>query len=316
MTAVVLAAAGLGFGILGIVVALRPGPHRLAVALDRLDALPGVEARPGDPGSGTLAGGRTGAGVVAPGAIGRIATSQGLAVARLVSRNDAVLSRLQPMLAVTGTSLDSLCAQAIGAAGAGALVPVLAWAVMAAGGVRLPIALPAWGVLLAAGAGVLVPVLALGADAKERRRQARRAVGSFLDLVVLAMAGGMGVEGALHAAAGIGTDWVSRRLSRSLALARDAGVAPWEALGLLGVELGVEELGELAAAVGLAGQEGARVKATLSAKAASIRRHELADAETAANTVTERMFLPGVILLAGFLVFVGYPALARILTGL
>ena len=39
----------------------------------------------------------------------------------------------------------------------------------------------------------------------------------------------------------------------------------------------------------------------------ALRRHEQADAESAANTTTERLFLPGALLLVGFLLFVGLP---------
>jgi tight adherence protein C len=46
-----------------------------------------------------------------------------------------------------------------------------------------------------------------------------------------------------------------------------------------------------------------------------LRRHEQADAESSANAMTERLFLPGALLLLGFLVFIGYPAFARILGG-
>jgi tight adherence protein C len=46
-----------------------------------------------------------------------------------------------------------------------------------------------------------------------------------------------------------------------------------------------------------------------------LRRHEQADAESAANATTERLFLPGALLLLGFLVFIGYPAFQRVLGG-
>ncbi len=81
-------------------------------------------------------------------------------------------------------------------------------------------------------------------------------------------------------------------------------------------EIVVPELVELSLAVSLAGTEGARIKSTLAAKAASIRRHELADAEADANTISERLFIPGVLLLIGFMVFIGYPAIARLSSGL
>ena len=138
---------------------------------------------------------------------------------------------------------------------------------------------------------------------------------AYLDLVVLALAGGMGIEGALHAAAAVAQGDFSSRVVDALELARDAGETPWQALADLGEDLGVPELVELAAAVRLAGTEGARIRNTLAVKAASMRRHELAEVETEANTVTERLFLPGVLLLVGFLVFVGYPAVARITGG-
>jgi tight adherence protein C len=177
--------------------------------------------------------------------------------------------------------------------------------------------LPGLGLLLSGVAGgVAVPIARLRRRAHQARRQAARAVGTTLDLVVMCLAGGMGVEGALQAAAGIGDDPFSRRLSTALAATAAAGVAPWDRLSALGDELGVAELVELGSAIALAGTEGARVRSTLAAKADALRTRQLAIEETAANTVTERMFLPGVLLLVGFLLFIGYPAVARILSGL
>ena len=126
----------------------------------------------------------------------------------------------------------------------------------------------------------------------------------------------MGLEGALDAAAEVGEQRLIRRLRRGLAASRGAGQPPWLALEGLGRQGALEELCELAAALSLAGREGARIRATLAAKAASMRRRELAAAEAAANRATERLFLPGVLLLVGFLLFIGYPAMARIAVGL
>jgi len=60
-------------------------------------------------------------------------------------------------------------------------------------------------------------------------------------------------------------------LRRALDGARLARETPWSALGRLGTELGIGELSELAASVSLAGTEGAKVRASLAAKAASLR---------------------------------------------
>ncbi len=164
--------------------------------------------------------------------------------------------------------------------------------------------------------GFVLPDLGIRADAARRRRDFRHALGSFLDLVVVALAGGGGVETALSDAASIGNSWAFALIRRALDGARLARETPWSALGRLGQELGIGELSELAASVSLAGTEGAKVRASLAAKAASLRTHELAEAETADQAATERMSLPIVMLFAGFLFFIGFPAVERVLTGL
>lgn len=136
-----------------------------------------------------------------------------------------------------------------------------------------------------------------------------------MDLVVLSLAGGVGVEGALFQASQVSSDWAAQTMARSLHAARDGGRSPWAALGQLGRDLGVPELSELAATLQLAGTEGARIRQALHARAVTLRRHEQAEAESAANATTERLFLPGALLLIGFLLFVGYPAFSRILGG-
>ena len=159
------------------------------------------------------------------------------------------------------------------------------------------------------------PLVGLLARARERRRHFRCVVGSFVDLVVLSLAGGVGIEGALLAASQVSSDWAAGRMHRVFLRARDSGESPWGALGRLGQELGVPELVELSSSLQLAGTEGTRIRQSLSARAVSLRRHEQAEAESAANATTERLFLPGALLLLGFLLFVGYPAVNRILGG-
>ena len=86
--------------------------------------------------------------------------------------------------------------------------------------------------------------------------------------------------------------------------------------GHLGSELGISELTELAASVTLAGTEGAKVRASLTAKAAALRTRQLTDAEATAQAATERMSLPVVLLFGGFLLLIGFPAVAHVLTGI
>ncbi len=141
-------------------------------------------------------------------------------------------------------------------------------------------------------------------------------VGSTVDLVVLCLAGGMGIEGALLAATQVSPDWAARQMGRALLQARDSGESPWHALGPSGYQARRARAGGVGVfTLQLAGTEGAKIRQTLSARSVSLRRHEQAEAESAANATTERLFLPGALLLIGFLFFVGYPAFSRILGG-
>lgn len=218
-------------------------------------------------------------------------------------------------MAVAEVTIDELALQTVQAGGAALLLPVVVWGLLQVGGIELPLLVPLTVIVVLVPVGACIPFVVLRRQAAERRRHVRIVVGSFVDLVVLGLAGGVGIEGALQSAAAASSDWSSQQIRRALALAQDSGEPSWSALGRLGDHLGVPELTELAATIRLAGTEGARVRRSLSARASALRRHEQAEAETEANTVTERLFLPGALLLVGFLLFVGYPAFSRILTG-
>ncbi|MCA1702496.1 MAG: hypothetical protein LC808_04195, partial [Actinobacteria bacterium] len=86
----------------------------------------------------------------------------------------------------------------------------------------------------------------------------------------------------------------------------------WAVLGQLGAELGIVELEELAAQVSLAEREGASVRQSLSAKGASIRDHELSDAEAKAASATVRMTAPLVLLGMAFCAFILYGAISTV----
>ena len=239
-----------------------------------------------------------------------------LSISEYISSSNILNSYLSTTLLITGVPLQSLCAESLFSAIAGLVIVPLFLTVIYIAGIHIPAA----AVILLGAAGAVaaasMPVFELISRAHEMRDVARRAVSSYIDLVVLCLAGGMGIEGALFAAAGVGDNWFYERIRRTLRIARRSGGSMWEHIGILGEELDLPELKELAVAVGLASSEGARVKATLSAKAASMRKRELAESEMRANRATERLFLPSMLLLLGFLLFIGYPATTRILGGL
>jgi Flp pilus assembly protein TadB len=213
-------------------------------------------------------------------------------------------------------SAETLLARQILAGMACLLIVPAAVAVMALGGVRISLVFPLWlSVALAAG-GFLLPVMEVRVQAADRRRSFRHALGCFLDLVAVRLAGGAGVESALSDSAAAGQGWAFMELRQALDEARLMGEPPWAGLARLGTELDVAELRELAASAALAGDEGARVRVSISAKARALRVRGLADAEGAAQAASERMSLPIVLLLIGFIVFLGYPAINQVLYGL
>jgi len=222
---------------------------------------------------------------------------------------------LGPALAITGESANDLASKMLVGGGIGLIGPPALWLALQAAGFSMDPWLLVAGPIVAAPLGLILPPASLLNRARDRRRHFRFVVGSFVDLVALSLAGGVGIEGALLSASLVSNDWAAKRLARALTWAREAGQSPWASLGQLGEETGVSELVELATVVELAGAEGARIRQSLSSRAATFRRHEQAEAESAANAMTERLFLPGTLLLVGFLLFIGYPAVSRILGG-
>ncbi|MGH3499701.1 MAG: type II secretion system F family protein [Nocardioidaceae bacterium] len=157
-----------------------------------------------------------------------------------------------------------------------------------------------------------LPDLALRKEAEARRRDFRHVVGSFLDLVAMNLAGGRGLPEALMAASTVGDHWAMARIRQALSNARVVGITPWEGVSALGRELGIEELRDLASALALAGDEGAKIKSSLMARAESMRRKELADVEGEAGEKSQSMLIAQLLICAAFLLFLAYPAASQI----
>ncbi|MDT0303619.1 type II secretion system F family protein [Streptomonospora wellingtoniae] len=200
---------------------------------------------------------------------------------------------------VLGVGLPPLLAVPLAAAGVdvGSLWATAAWAVFA-------------------GIAWLAPDLSLRDEARKRREQMRHALAAFADLVVVALAGGAGVNGALSDAASAGGGWAIGRIRDSLRIAALRRRPAWSALRDLAEHYDTTEFAELAASLQLAGADGARVRGSLAAKAKTLRTQFLSELDAEAQSATERMSLPVVLLFAGFLGLLGYPALTHILTSL
>ena len=223
------------------------------------------------------------------------------------------LDRLEPDLRLLNRTLEQHLGQKVLMAFFGLALPQLIVLAMYLAGTPVGLPIPMVASLGLAVLFFFVPDLTLRSEANARRDAFRHALGSFLDLVVISLAGGAGVESALRDAAAIGRGWAFAQLRQALDVATLTGETPWAALTRLGDELGVSELAELSASVSLAGTEGARVRDSLAVKATSLRDHALAQAESEAQASTEAMALPVVLLFVGFLILIGYPAVDAIL---
>lgn len=295
--------AGIGAGLLVILRALQPRPiplDRVTGALDR----PGV----------SIAARRSGE-LDAPELSGVQATlgAAGLALMRMVGMADR--QKLTDALRVLDKSPERHAYEKVLAAGAGFTLPIVASAALATNGIApSPLVVTVIALALAAG-GFFYPDLPLSDRVAARRQAFKHAFSAYLDLVTILLAGGAGIESALEGAAEAGDGWAFAEIRRALRRARLTRRSPWEAFAQLGDELGVNELGELAATVSLAGDQGARIKQSLIAKADALRSVQAADLEANAETRTEKMIVPVVVMILGLVLFIAFGAVDAITDG-
>ena len=246
-----------------VIVGLLPVRPRLADVVATVRARPAPPSSPGEP--------------VRHGSGGWVLRWVG-SVAPLLARAGFPGARVRADLRVVEQPEMVLVAATVVSGLAGLLAPVLVSLPLAVVGVGW---LPGWVWLATAALAAVVPAARVRERAGRRREELRRAVGAVLDLTAIALAGGAGVEQALHGAAQIGAGWAHERLRTTLDTAYTTHADPWSALARLGDMLGVEVLVELGAVLDLAGTEGARVRASLVAKAAALRAHAHSEQEAA-----------------------------------
>lgn len=172
-------------------------------------------------------------------------------------------------------------------------------------------------VTTAAGAGfaLIITTALVHQQAEEQRTEYRRLLAAMLDLIAVSLAGGAGIETALNEAITAGHGPQAETVRAVIAKARLTRTTPWEALAELGQRIGIAEYTQLAAAIGLAGTEGARVRDALTARADTMRGNRQAAVEGGEAETTERMSLPIVELASGFLLFIILAAMATVLSG-
>lgn len=180
-------------------------------------------------------------------------------------------------------------------------------------GIHLTVVLPVWLALLFGAVCFLLPDLEVKGEADKRRRDFRRVLGSYLDLVALNLTGGRGLPEALMTAAEVSDGWALRRIRNTLSDARVMGTSQWAALSRLGEELNVDELKDLGSALALVAEDGAKVRDSLAARAETMRHRELSEIEGQAGAKSQSMLVAQMLIAAGFMVFLMYPAIARVM---
>jgi tight adherence protein C len=197
------------------------------------------------------------------------------------------------------------------------LVGLLWFPVVATGlrlmGVQIPVVIPVWLGLVGAVVAIVIPYRRIRKRAVEARAAFGHALSAFCDVAAIAMSAGREIHAALTEAAAAGHGRAFDELTEALHAGFLAGERPWEALAKLGRELDINDLIDLGGTIALAEEEGAPVVDTVASKARALRQRLVTDAERTSTAATERMALPGAMLMIGFLVFIGYPALHLIL---
>jgi tight adherence protein C len=241
-------------------------------------------------------------------------TRLGRWVAVELARRGITYTSLRQDLALNGQSFESTMGRKVVVGVVGFLVGLVIAVAMGAAGLDLPVGVPVVVGLLLAAAFFFVPDFDARTAAARRRKEFKRALGAYLDWVSLQMSGRAAAEQALPDAAKIGSGWPLALIRHTVTNATRSGQDVWVAFQELGDRIGVAQLRELGTLVQLVAHDGAQVRDTLSARAASLRNEELADAEGTAGKRDQSMLMAQILLGVGFAVFLGYPAFVNFMS--
>lgn len=233
-------------------------------------------------------------------------------VARL-ARRGYVFKQLRANLELTGCSLETHLARKVFYALGGLIAPSIVAIIWRYTGVHMPLPTSALIGFVLAGLGFWLPDSEVKRKAEDRREQLRYGLSCYLTWVSQSLAGGIGLPDAIKRSSELGTGWEFDLIRTTIERARLVGDAPWAALADLGRRTGTHELEDLGGSLQMAAGDGAKVRASLAARAASLRDRLLADTEAAAEKADQNMSLAQVVIVIGLLLFLGYPAMSVIL---
>lgn len=235
-------------------------------------------------------------------------------LSRQLMRRGVGYATLRQDLALTGRTFEDTLGRKIMLAGAGLLLGLLAAVGLGAAGLSLPSGAPVVLAVALAAVFFFLPDLDARTEAARRREEFHLDLSDYLDLVALEMGGSAAPAEALPSAARIGGGWPMALIRDTLYRATRGGRSPWIALSDLGARIGVSELRDLGQLIALVAHDGAQVRSTLTARAQSMRRHQLANLEGKAGRADQSMRVAQILIGLGFVAFLGYPAVVAVLS--
>lgn len=215
-------------------------------------------------------------------------------------------------LALLGRTPESYVVSLLVSGLIGLLVPSVAAFGLAAGGLMMPVVIPAGGSVALAAVFMVIAHRDVLTKAERARREFVRAVCIYLDLVALQLSAARGPVQALEQATTVCQGWAFARIREALLRAQMQMRFPWQELREVAEQIGVPELGDVGAIMQSSGIEGAQVHKTLRQAADSLRDQIRTDSLARAEAITGRLDIPGAALVFVLVLFVLYPFMTRL----
>jgi Flp pilus assembly protein TadB len=223
----------------------------------------------------------------------------------------ALDDRLGTDLALAETTVVDVIGRAVAGFGIGSVTVLLVSMGMAATGGGFS---KIW-IVLALIVGLMFAALQVSqvsSLAQRRRRELRRTINDFVQLIAVALTTNRSVEEAIDFAADAGEGFSWDLLRRTVQSAAPMGVPMWQALATLAETYEVPELFGLAGSLERQADIGVSVADTVRAEAKSLRNRQLTDLAEDADKANSNLSLPTMGMVFGMVAFLAYPVVSQI----
>ncbi|WP_420451661.1 hypothetical protein [Ilumatobacter sp.] len=150
------------------------------------------------------------------------------------------------------------------------------------------------------------------ARAERRRRELRRVVNDFVQLLAVALTTNRSVEDAIDFAADAGDGDGFDLLRRTVETARPMGITVWDALAAMSQTYDLPELRGLTTSLQRQAGVGVSVAATVRTEAAAMRARQLDELTDRADAANANLSLPTMGMVFGMVAFLAYPVVTQI----